>query len=106
MLPADLRLKLEAKARQRGMKKSRFIRYAIEMAVGSAKPQSAQIDQLVHLMDRLAVQVKKLGTNVNQLAKQANNGMVPVNRGEIQYILNQHQLVLAEAKAAFEKVLT
>lgn len=104
-LPADLRSKLEAKARQRGMKKARFIRHAIEVAVGSARPHSTQIDQLVHLMDRLAVQIKKLGTNINQLARQANTGMVPLGRGELQYVLNQHQLLLAEAKAAFEKVL-
>lgn len=50
----------------------------------------------------LAMQIKKLGTNVNQLAKQANTGMVPVSREEILYILNQHQLLMSHALSMFE----
>jgi Bacterial mobilisation protein (MobC) len=56
-------------------------------------------------MHALAMQVKKLGTNVNQLAKQANQGMVPITRAEVVYMLNQHQLVLSNAIAALEKAL-
>lgn len=51
----------------------------------------------------LAMQVRKLGTNVNQLARQANTGMVPVSRAELQYMLNQHQLLMSRAIAAIEK---
>ena len=56
-------------------------------------------------LHELAMQIKKLGTNVNQLAKQANQGMVPIERREITYMLNQHQLVMSNAIAAIEKSL-
>ena len=54
---------------------------------------------------QLAMQVKKLGTNINQLARQANAGMVPLSRPEVQYMLNQHQLLISRAIAAIEKAL-
>lgn len=53
----------------------------------------------------LAMQVKRLGTNLNQMAKQANTGMVPLTRAEITYMLNQHQLLMSNAIAAVEKLL-
>lgn len=53
----------------------------------------------------LAMQVKKLGTNVNQLAKQANQAMVPITRAEVLYMLNQHQLLMSKAIATVEKML-
>lgn len=53
----------------------------------------------------LAMQVKRLGTNVNQLARQANAGMVPVTRAEANYLLNQHQVLMSHAKAVLEKLL-
>ena len=56
----------------------------------------------VHL---LAMQVKKLGINFNQLARQANTGMVPLTRAEVVYFSNQHQLMLARTAALFEKLL-
>jgi hypothetical protein len=55
---------------------------------------------------QLAMQVKKLGVNFNQLARQANTGMVPLSRNEIVYFSNQHQLMLARIAAVFEKLLT
>ncbi len=54
---------------------------------------------------QLAMQVKKLGVNFNQLARQANSGMVPLTRAEITYFSNQHQLMLAKIAAMFEKML-
>ena len=59
---------------------------------------------MLHLAEvhQLAMQIKKLGTNLNQLAKQANTGMVPISREEILYILNQHQLLMSHALSMFE----
>jgi hypothetical protein len=51
------------------------------------------------------MQIKKLGTNINQLARQANAGMVPISRAEVIYMLNQHQVVMSKAIAALERAL-
>jgi len=56
-------------------------------------------------MHALAMQIKKLGTNINQLARQANAGMVPISRAEVIYMLNQHQLVMSKAVATLERAL-
>ncbi|ODA66042.1 Bacterial mobilization protein (MobC) [Methyloligella halotolerans] len=56
-------------------------------------------------MHALAMQIKKLGTNINQLARQANAGMVPISRAEVIYMLNQHQVVMSKAISALERAL-
>jgi hypothetical protein len=109
-LPPDLKLKVAVAAKARGLPKATFMRHAIEVAVGDAqkipsRKRGAEIDRLVHQMNLLMVQVKKLGTNVNQLTKQANQGMVPITLAEARYMMNQLQLLQSAAKASFEKVL-
>lgn len=70
------------------------------------RPQkNADKYKLAATLQHVAFQVKKLGVNVNQLAKQANNGMVPVTRAEVHYLLNQHQMLMSRAIAAIERVL-
>lgn len=74
------------------------------------KPTARQIRDRAMLMQvaefhALAMQVKRLGVTVNQLAKQANTGMVPLSRTEVLYMLNQHQILMSHAKAAVEKML-
>jgi uncharacterized protein (DUF1778 family) len=89
---------------------SRFMRESVLAAAGEGvKPKvmkGRDSQELLHLLHVLAVQIKKHGTNVNQLAHQANAGMVPVSRKEIEYILNMEQLLLSKATAAVEKILT
>ena len=107
-MPPDLKLRVAAEAEARGMRKATFMRQAIEVAVGEAKamPRRKRTivdDKLIHQLHAVAVQLKKLGTNVNQLAKQANQGMVPITPAEAQYMKNQHQLVLSAAIAFIEK---
>ena len=72
----------------------------------SAKKASKHANMLnVAELHTLAMQVKRLGTNVNQLAKQANAGMVPITRAEVIYMLNQHQTLMSKAIATVEKML-
>lgn len=72
----------------------------------SARKASKHASMLnVAELHTLAMQVKKLGTNVNQLAKQANAAMVPITRAEVIYMLNQHQLLMSKAIATVEKLL-
>ena len=88
-------------------------RYLRELALHDAglqqkppKPSSTR-DAMLQLAEihQLAMQVKKLGVNFNQLARQANTGMVPLTRNEIVYFSNQHQLMLARIAAVFEKLI-
>lgn len=62
-------------------------------------------NDLAHEIAMVAFQIKKAGTNLNQLAKQANNGLVPITRSEVLYFMNTHQRVLTLTTAALEKVL-
>lgn len=108
-LPPDLKLRVAAEAEAQGMAKATFMVQAIETAVGVARPtprrkRKITDDKLIHALHAVAIQIKKLGTNVNQLAKQANQGMVPITPAEAQYMKNQHQLLLSAATAFFEKV--
>ena len=122
--PLDTRLKVQFSAshtaliRQAadmvGMTVSAYIRAIVlahleetpqeQVPTPSTARQHAAMLELAELHE-LAMQIKKLGTNVNQLAKQANQGMVPIERREITYMLNQHQLVMSSAVAAIEKSL-
>ncbi|MFD0986154.1 plasmid mobilization relaxosome protein MobC [Methyloligella solikamskensis] len=69
----------------------------------SARQHAAML-QLAEI-HALAMQIKKLGTNINQLARQSNAGMVPITRAEVIYMLNQHQVVMSKAIAALERAL-
>lgn len=96
-----------AKASRRTV--SRYMRESALAAAGiGVKPKMAKgrnSHELLHALHALAVQIKKQGTNINQLAHQANAGMVPINRKEVEYILNMQQLLLSKATAAVESIL-
>jgi hypothetical protein len=101
--------RLKAKAQEAGMTDAKYMRQAVLAAMGEAeKPKQkkgAAIHLMIHLLSVLIIQMKKLGTNINQLAHQANAGMVPVSRAETQYMLNAHQILLSKATAAVESLL-
>ena len=103
-------LDLAEKAKACGLTQAKYLRALALAAAGDKskapkRKRSLDANRLSHDIHLLGMQVKKLGTNVNQLAKQANTGLVPLTRAEVQYILNQHQLVLSATKAYLERAL-
>jgi hypothetical protein len=101
---------LEAEIRKRaaaaGMSEARWMRTVLEAAVGINKPPPRRIiptgDEMLAALNDCWRQLKKLGTNINQLARQANAGLVPLTRAEATYITNQTQLALARLQALIE----
>lgn len=103
-----------ARASSTSMSDARYLRHLIEQDVGvaSATPsvrrrtlQRQQMDALAHEVNMLGVQLRKVGTNVNQLAKQANQGMAPVSRREIVDLMTDLNLTMNLAQAVLEKAL-
>lgn len=86
-----------------------YMRLAVVAALLQASPPkrkpAVSKNELAHEIAMIAFQLKKVGTNLNQLAKQANTAMVPITREEILYFMNTHQRILTMASAALEKVL-
>jgi hypothetical protein len=91
-----------------GMTEAKWMREVLAAAVVGAKtvpkPRRRPVDgELPHLLNQVVMQIRKLGTNVNQLAHQANLGLVAITRAEVQYLLNHHQLVVSKAMAVLER---
>jgi len=106
------RRQVDALAEVCGVTSSALVRDLFDQALagaGAIKPPkpARNHESLLRAAEvhQLAMQVKKLGTNINQLARQANAGMVPLSRAEVQYMLNQHQLLISRAIAYVEKAL-
>ena len=101
--------RLAKDAADSGMPQARYMHAAVLGLWGEGKKPkklpSRVNDATVHQLSALAFQLKKIGTNVNQIAKQANTALVPVSRAEVQYVLNQHQLAMSRLAAAVEKLL-
>jgi len=105
---------LKDKADSLGMTVAAYVRAAVLVDMDNV-PDKPTLPKKPHVhaallelseIHSLAMQIKKLGTNVNQIAKQANAGMVPVKRSEVVYMLNQHQLIMSQAVATLEKATT
>jgi hypothetical protein len=92
-----------------GMTRAEFMRHVVLAATGQQPrpPRKRQRDRdaLLHTLSVLATQIKKLGTNINQLAHQANAGMVPVTRAEADHMLEAHAVLMKHAKTAVEDIL-
>lgn len=92
-----------------GLSRAELVRHVVLTSAGQlpkpTRKRTKNRDELLHALSVLAVQLKKLGANVNQLAHQANAGIVPVTRTESQYMLNAHQILLSKATAAVESLL-
>lgn len=86
-----------------------YLRLAVVAAMTQAPPPRRKAvvgkNELAHEISMIAFQLKKIGTNLNQMAKQANTGLVPITEREIYYFLSMHQRVLTMSAAALEKVL-
>jgi hypothetical protein len=104
---AVTRLVRESKAAglTQGVYLQKLIMAAWQMGEMPKAKKNALKYEAAQTLTAVAFQIRKLGTNINQLAKQANNGLVPVTRAEVQYILNQHQQLFTRAIAAVEKML-
>ena len=102
-------LAVQAKSCQ--MTQARYVRDLIASELESThrpKPSPSAVlnrDALAHEINAFGLQVRKLGVNVNQLAKQANTAMVPLCPAEVIYLQNQLQLLVSESRAALERVL-
>lgn len=103
-----------ARAVATNMSDAQYLRHLIETdtAVTQQTPmlrrrsqQRMQLDGLAHEVNRLGIDVRKVGVNINQLAKQANTGLVPISRGEAVTMMSELQLVMNRAVAALERVL-
>lgn len=108
-LTAALAARLAELAANAGVSQSEYMRNLLDSAATGApllkqKRQSGTMLQLVEIHE-LAMQVKKLGTNINQLARQANAGMVPLTRREVEAMLARHEQLMLLAIAFVEKAL-
>lgn len=101
--------RLVTAAKLAGKAQSKFMRDAVLAAMGEApapKPRrNAVKDQAAAELERVNWLLANLSKNINQLARQANTGMVQVTRRETEYLLSQHQLVLSKAAAVMERLL-
>jgi hypothetical protein len=77
---------------------------AAPKAIAPKRPPTAAQLQLLAI-HKLAIQVKKLGTNNNQLARQADAGMVPIRRHEVDAMLALHEDLMRMAIAYVERAL-
>lgn len=80
---------------------------AQKVAPPSPPPEKTrQLDELIHVINALHVQLRKIGGNLNQIAHQANAGRVPVSRDEILTVFRSVQLAGAEVQSAAHRLLT
>jgi len=105
-----LEAEIRARATAAGMSEARWMRTVLAAAAGRGEmPRRKAVsvdDRLLAAINQCWVQLKKLGTNVNQLAHQANTGLVPLTRAEVVYLTNHHQLLLARLEALLERAAT
>lgn len=108
LTPAESAL-LEKEAKAAGLLQKHYLRLAVVAALTQAPPPKRKAavsrNELAHEISMIAFQLKKIGNNLNQMAKQANTGLVPITEREVRYFLNMHQRVLTLSAAALEKVL-
>ncbi len=108
LTPAENML-LEKEAKAAKLLQKDYLRLSVVSAMTQTPPPKRKHvvskNELTHEISMIAFQLKKIGINLNQMAKQANTGLVPITEREIYYFLNMHQRVLTMSSAALEKVL-
>jgi hypothetical protein len=111
---AKLQQTFLSRAAAAGMSDAHYLRHLIEADAGinAATPlirrrnlKRQQLDTLAHEVNMVGVQLRKVGVNLNQLAKQANAGMVPISRQEAVTVMTELQLIMTLARAALERSL-
>lgn len=95
-----------------GTTEAQMVRTLVLAAVADQKlpaprPEKArQVDELIAVINGLHVQLRKIGTNLNQIARQTNTGLVPVSRDEILAVFHTLQQAAAAVQTAAHKLLT
>lgn len=95
-----------------GTTEAQMVRTLVMAAVAGQKPpaprpeKSRQTDELIAGLNALHVHLRKIGTNLNQIARQANTGLVPVSHHEILAVFHSVQQAAAAVQTAALKVLT
>jgi hypothetical protein len=98
---------IAAKAKAQGLTLAEFQRMAALSYAGlPAKPKKKKVrnDDLLHTLSANTFQLRGLGRNFNQLVKKANEGAVPITRGEIQYFANLFQLAISANISTVEAI--
>lgn len=92
-----------------GLTDAQFIHRAVLAAAGvmalPSPKRSLANDKLLAEVQTLAWELSKHGANLNQLAKQANTGMVQVNAQVMHYAITQQHLLYSKAAATLERLL-
>ena len=99
---------IAAKAKEHGLSVSEFQRAVVLHAVGlsgAPKKKRSASTELLHQISANTFQLRGIGRNFNQLVKKANEGAVPLTRGEVEYFHNALQLALSKNAAAVEALL-
>ena len=108
-MTADEERRLKARAAEAGMDVSRYVRALVLADLGKGaqpRPRKFRVaEDVVHAINKTYTQLKKLGTNVNQLAHQANAGLVAVSRSEAVYMINAVQTTMSQVKGTMEKLV-
>ena len=106
---SDVELKdIDAHAEAERMTRAEYIRVAtLEKTGRSAKRPGKRRqgdDDTLAVLYEIRHHLKKIGGNVNQLAHQANTGMVPLTPKQIEYLRNLLQLGISATISAAERV--
>ena len=106
---ADEAARVDAKAEEARVTASAYIRALVQHDLGDRPKKLVAARNHATMLLRaeahnLAIQIKKLGTNVNQMAHQVNSGMVPVTLAEMAVTQKQIAVAMDMAIALFEKV--
>ena len=118
--PVDHRLKVglsaadydavATRASDAGMTTAAYVRQLVAHDIGRAAPPKPRNDAstmaLLAEAHLVAMQVKRVGINVNQMARQANSSMLPLTIPELRVMQDQIAEVMEEAMTLFAKVLT
>ncbi|MBU2531161.1 MAG: MobC family plasmid mobilization relaxosome protein [Alphaproteobacteria bacterium] len=118
--PLDQRLKVNLTAAEylavagradaAGLTISGYVRQLIAIDLGqTAKVPKHRTErhtlELLAEVHMLAMQVKRIGVNVNQMTRQANTGMVPLSVSELRVMQSQIANAMERAVVLFDKVL-
>lgn len=95
-------------AKAYGLSRAGYIRHAVLTSAGvmqkPPKKRNRNRDELVNLLHTVSIQLKRIGTNANQMAHRHNAGL-PIAPEELRLFKNQHQVLISAATAAVEKML-
>jgi hypothetical protein len=95
-----------------GTSEAQLIRSLVLAAAKGQKPpppppeKVRQLDDLIHVLNGLHLQLRKAGTNLNQVARQINTGLVPVSRNELLSVFHSVQQAAAAIQTAAHRLLT